>query len=1380
AFLSGEEAPRAAQRAAPAVVRGERAGGEIAIVGMSARFAGASSVEEFWENLCGGVESIRRLSVEELEAAGVDPEIYRAPDYVPAAADLRDPDRFDAAFFGFNPREAEILDPQHRVLLECAWQALESAGYDPNRYPGRVGVFAGAGMSRYAMNVFGNPELVRSLGMAPLTLAVSQDFLAPRISYKLNLTGPSVGVQTACSTSLVAVHMAQQALVGGTCDMALAGGVTLLEHPPQGYRYLEGGIQSSDGHCRAFDAAAEGMVSSSGAGVVVLKRLADAVADGDRIHAVVKATAVNNDGAVKMGFTAPSEEGQAQVIRNALQAAAVEAETIGYVEAHGTATALGDPIEVAALTRVFDESTARRGFCALGSVKTNIGHADNAAGLAGLIKAALAVDRGLVPPSLGFERPNPAIDFAETPFYVPTELRKWEHGAGAPRRAGVSAFGIGGTNAHVIVEQAPATEPSGRSRPWQLLVLSAATATALEAVTARLAEHLEAATEKQSLADVAFTCQVGRRRLPHRRTLVVRGRRQALAALAAPADGEYVAEAVDDRNRRSVVFLCSGLGEQYPGMGRELYVGEPVFRAEVDRCCALLEPLLGLDLRAVLFPDQAPSGEPQEASGPDLRRLLGRRAEPESEGHRWLSATRLQHPAVFVIEVALARLLRSWGIVPRAMIGYSLGEYTAACLAGVFEFEDALTLVAERAELISTLPGGAMTAVALPEAEVPAYLGPELSLAASNAPAVSVLAGPEQAIARCEAKLAADGHVYQRLQTRHAFHSPMMEPIAAAFGERVRRLPLRPPEIPFLANVTGTWITAGEATDPDYWVRHLCRPVRFAEGLRELLRDPEPVLLEVGPGQALATAARQHPERPAGKVVLATLRDEREQHPDQAFLLRTLGQLWAAGLEIDWNGFYAGERRRRLALPTYPFERRRFWIEQPISARVAASAPEQKKELADWFYVPVWQPSALAAATTAAAATTTADEDRRWLLLADDCGLGAEMARQLTAAGCFAVTVRPGEGFARLGPASFTVRPAERSDYEALLGELRREGGIPRCWVHLWSVTGAAEPGGAADLGFYSLLSQMQALGGEGTGEPLRLAVVSDGTRATGRGEALWPEKAAVMGPSMVIPLEYPNVRSSHVDVTLDGTETLAGQLIADPRAGLPDPVAAPRDGGRRILGHEPLALAPVEETPELPHGAVVLILGGCGGLGLTFARYLAETFQARLVLTSRAPLADRAPRLRTLAELGAEVVVEQADVADEAAMRGVVERTRARFGTLDAVIHAAGVAGGGVIQLKPREVAAEVLRSKVQGMRVLEAVLADAPARAGHRSSCGCGHRAEYRRGVQITAGRVPGHVTPAAPPWARCWRWASSAGPHGDPGRGGEAREQAGAHAD
>ncbi|MCP4654947.1 MAG: AMP-binding protein, partial [bacterium] len=534
AFLSGEEGPREAQRPAPAVVRGPRPGGEIAIVGMSARFAGAATVEEFWDNLCGGIESIRRLSVEELEAAGVDPEIYRAPDYVPACADLRDPDHFDAAFFGFNPREAEILDPQHRVLLECAWQALENAGCDPSRYPGRVGVFAGGGMSRYALNVFSNPELVRSLGMAPLMFAVGQDFLAPRISYKLNLTGPSMVVQTACSTSLVAVHLAQQALVGGTCDMALAGGVTLLEHPPQGYRFLEGGIQSSDGHCRAFDAAGEGMVSSSGAGVVVLKRLADALADGDRIHAVVKATAVNNDGAVKVGFTAPSEEGQAEVIREALQAAGVEPETIGYVEAHGTATALGDPIEVAALTRVFGKSAARRETCALGSVKTNIGHADTAAGVAGLIKATLAVDRGLVPPSLWFEQPNPAIDFAETPFYVPTELRKWQDGAGAPRRAGVSSFGIGGTNAHVIVEQAPATEPSGPSREWQLLVLSAATATALDAVTARLAEHLKAQTEKQPLADVAFTCQVGRRRLRHRRTLLCRGHEEAVASLAAP------------------------------------------------------------------------------------------------------------------------------------------------------------------------------------------------------------------------------------------------------------------------------------------------------------------------------------------------------------------------------------------------------------------------------------------------------------------------------------------------------------------------------------------------------------------------------------------------------------------------------------------------------------------------------------------------------------------------------------------------------------------------------------------------------------------------------------------------------------------------------
>ncbi|MCP4656158.1 MAG: type I polyketide synthase, partial [bacterium] len=816
--------------------------------------------------------------------------------------------------------------------------------------------------------------------------------------------------------SLVATHLAAQSLLRGECDIALVGGVTIASTQGRGYLYQEGGIVSPDGHCRAFDARARGTIPGSGAGIVVLKRLSAALADGDVVHAVIKGSAINNDGSDKVGYTAPSVEGQAAVIAEALAMAGVEPQTVGYVEAHGTATPLGDPIEITALHQAFGTEPGRR--CALGSVKTNVGHLDTAAGVAGLIKTVLALEHRQIPPSLHFAEPNPEIDFDEGPFYVNAALAPWPRVGREPRRAGVSSFGIGGTNAHLILEEAPLAEPSGPSRPWQLLVLSAATAPALDALTARFADDLRDHPDK-SLADVAFTCQVGRRRLPYRRALVCRGGEEAVAALENPS--ERALDGCEERDRRGLVYLFSGLGDHYPGMGRGLYEAEPVFRTEVDRCCELLEPLLGLDLRQVLYP-AAVAEEGQETSGPDLRRLLGRAPQPASEAHRRLAETRLAQPAVFVVEVALARLLRSWGIVPQAMIGYSLGEYTAAHVAGVLSLEEAVTLVVERAELISTLPAGAMVAVTLSAAEVEPLLGEELSLAATNAPEVSVVAGPEEAVARFEEELAAAGRIFQRLQTRHAFHSSMMEPIADALGERVRRCRLRAPEIPFLSNVTGTWITAAEAVDPEYWVRHLCQPVRFTEGLGELFRDPEPVLLEVGPGQALATAARQHPERKADQVVLASLGDERDRHSDQAFLLRALGQLWLAGSEIDWRGFYAGERRRRVALPTYPFERRRFWIEPGTESLTAWRQPpafEKRQDVAKWFYVPEWKPSELSA--------TAAEVEGRWLLFVDECGLGAELERQLTAAGAAVVTVRPGDGFARLADGSYAVRPAERA-----------------------------------------------------------------------------------------------------------------------------------------------------------------------------------------------------------------------------------------------------------------------------------------------------------------------------------------------------------------
>ncbi|MCP4661294.1 MAG: amino acid adenylation domain-containing protein, partial [bacterium] len=919
---------------------------DVAITGMAGRFPGARNLDELWRNLAAGTESISFFTPEELAAAGVDPDTAGRSDYVPARGVLADVELFDAEFFGFNPREAQLMDPQQRVFLEVAWEALESAGCDPTRFPGTIGVYAGVTMSTYLLiNLLSNPALRSTANAMELMVGNDKDFLSTITSHRLDLQGPSINVATACSTSLVALHLACQSLLNRECDAALAGGVSISLPQESGYVYQREGIFSADGHCRAFDAQASGTVGGSGVGVVVLKRLADALADGDPIRAVVKGTALNNDGAQKIGYTAPSVKRQAAVIAQAQARAGISPESISYVETHGTGTALGDPVEIRALTQAFRAGTDATGFCALGSVKTNVGHLNTAAGVTSLIKTVLALEQRRIPPCVHFERPNPEIDFAAGPFYVPTALDEWPSPGDAPRRAGVSSFGIGGTNAHVVLEEAPPRAPSS-SRRWQLLVLSARTESALATAGGNLAEFLTDHPDGD-LADVAYTLQVGRRAFDHRLIQVCRDRREAAAALRDP-QGLLSAAA---RTERPVAFLFPGLGDQYVGMAADLYRDEPVFREEIARCAELLGPHLELDLRDLLFPA---AGSAPAAGGdkPDLRRMLGRGDGERDAAAERLNRTAIVQPAVFTVEYALARLWMAWGVRPAAMLGYSVGEYVAACLAGSLTLEDALVLVARRARMIERVPGGAMLAVPRPEAEVRELLGESLSLAAVNGPELCVVAGPAETVAALEEELAADGVVTRRLQTAHAFHSRMLEPIFEPFAELVGGVALRAPEIPWISNLTGRRISAREATDPRYWARHMCRTVRFADGVAALWQEDDFILLEVGPGQSLSTLARQHPastpaaDEAGDRVALASMRHAWDPQDDQAVMLTTLGRLWLEGGSVDWDGFYAREDRRRVPLPTYPFERRRYWIE-PVRPEPAAgtAAGEERVEI---------------------------------------------------------------------------------------------------------------------------------------------------------------------------------------------------------------------------------------------------------------------------------------------------------------------------------------------------------------------------------------------------------------------------------------------------
>ncbi len=920
--LEETEAPRVSASWEAGTERRDHA---IAIIGLAGRFPGAGSPRELWKLVSEGREGLSHFNRESLHASDVPPELLRSSSFVPVLGMLEDAARFDASFFGYSPQEAQLTDPQQRLFLECCWEALEDSGYDPRRYPGGIGVFGGAGSPRYWFRVasLGSPR--GSSGDYRAIVGNGNDFLATRVAYKLGLRGPAMSLQTACSTSLVAIHLACQSLLSRQCDMALAGGVSLFSLGPSGYPYEEGGILSPDGSCRPFDARARGTVPGSGVGVVVLKRLEEAVANGDTVHAVILGSAINNDGARKVGYTAPSVEGQVEAIVMAQEAAGVSPESLSYVEAHGTATPLGDPIEVAALKKAFRRAAVPRQSCALGSLKSNLGHLDAAAGVTGLLKVTLSLEHELIPPTLHFQRPNPELALEDSPFFVNTQPRPWPRGQ-HPRRAAVSAFGMGGTNAHAILEEAPPRVPSGPSRPWQLLTLSARTSSALEAATDRLSEHLRQHPELP-LPDVAFTLQQGRVAFEHRRVVVCQEREAAISALAS-RESAKVFEGSFQQQAPQVVFMFPGGGTQQVGMGRELYQSEPVYRETLDRCAALFDQELECDLRSLLFAEEAG------------------RAEATSQ----LLRPSLNMASIFSTEYALAQLLLSWGLRPSALTGHSLGEYAAATLAGVLSLENAVSLVALRGRLCDSMPESAMLSVPLPEEALSASWAQEVSIAAINGPAHCVVAGRKEAIEQLEAKLRAGGIEAQRLWLAGASHTPLVEPFAHHLTERAASMKLHAPVIPLVSNLTGTWMSDEDALDPSYWARHLRGTVRFADGLSALLAMPAPVLIEVGPGRVLASLARLHPETGKARLVTSTLSTPGAGRGDLETLMGAVGKLWCAGGEVDWAAFSREERRQRVPLPTYPFERREYLLGvepsvQRSAAPIRKASPVGRDEL---------------------------------------------------------------------------------------------------------------------------------------------------------------------------------------------------------------------------------------------------------------------------------------------------------------------------------------------------------------------------------------------------------------------------------------------------
>jgi amino acid adenylation domain-containing protein len=1230
-----QEAKKRVQR------RGEVASSAIAIVGMTGRFPGADDVDSFWTNLKQGVESIRRFTPEELTACGIDAAVIEDPDYVPAKAAIDDAEMFDTSLFGYTPREAELMDPQQRVFLECAWEALELAGYDAQRFPGLIAVYAGSSANRYSSALQAAAESSPLGGAAQGILSSDKDFVPTRVSYKLNLRGPSVNVQTACSTSLMAVHAACRSLLDFECDLALAGGVSIKIPRAAGYQYVQEGILSPDGHCRAFDARAEGTVPGEGAGVVVLKRLDEALADGDTIHAVIRGTAANNDGSAKIGFTAPSVEGQAQAIALAQAAAAVEPASVSYIEAHGTGTALGDPIEVAALTRVFQSPTREPGSCVLGSVKTNIGHLDAAAGVAGLIKTTLALKHRQLPPTLHYNQPNPKIDFAAGPFQVNNSLTPWPAPDGAPRLAGVSSFGIGGTNVHVVLEEAPPMQPSAPSRDWQLLLLSAKTESALMSAAARLADHLRNNPDI-NLADVSYTLRTGRRQFNHRLAVVCQSVPEAIDILEAN-DGPRCWTGTSNSDR-PLAFISTGQGLPEQGMLRDMCQQEPKFREVLETCAQLFAESLGPTLMDVL------------CGGAD--------SIPGADAQQQLPA--FDEAAEFSFELALARLWMSWGIRPKALVAAGIGEYVAACLSGALSLEDAVLLVSLRGKRLneSTTAGGG--AVAL-------------------------------------------------------------------LQERLNPMQIDEPELPYVSALTSNWIEVSDLEAPDYWSQLRQAPPGCAHALHTFEeRFGSSVLLTPGPGRAESLLPAE--DGGAGEsVTIRAMHDSTRKLSWGEAATGTLAQLWLQGIEIDWGAFDADQRRSRVELPSYPFERKRYWLEPKQNAVPHPAASLRNPDVSQWFYAPGWKSSLPPALRQAAPKRVPGT----CLLFLDEWGLGVQLAEQLAQAGYDVVTVAAANNFARLDERSFTLEPGDSAHLDTLFEALGTGDESSYTVVHLWSLepeksTPASQQKPELERCFYSVLQLAQTLGARQPQRRVKLLVVSnDAQRVTGY-ENLCPQHALAYGLGPVISQEIENVTCRNIDISIDDRQDwqqpTARQLLVEVTAAETDPVVALRGPERWTQVFDQVHLDESGTDAGLRQRGVYLITGGLGKIGLALADNLARSVSARLVLVTRSGLPERsewqrllqsadehnrfATRIRAvmaLEQAGAEVLVLSGDVADESQMKTILDASMSRFGTLNGVIHAAGVTAGDSFQpvaLLDREQCEAQFVPKMHGLLVMDRVL--------------------------------------------------------------------------
>jgi len=1274
---------------------------DIAIIGMAGRFPGAKNLEEYWKLLIQGKESVTFFSDQELKESGVSPSSYNDPSFVKAAPILEDADKFDASFFGYSPRDVQIMDPQQRLFLELAYSALEDGGYDPDRYPKPIGVFGGTAMNTYFLFSGLTPKFVTEY--IPTLLGNDKDFLATKVSYKLNLKGPSVAVQSACSTSLVAIHLSCQSLLSGECDMVLAGGTAIRVPLKTGHYFQENGILTKDGHCRPFDANATGTIFGSGGGVILLKKLKNALNDKDNIHALIKGTAINNDGRSKVDYTAPSVDGQADVIIEAQANAGVKADQIQYLEAHGTGTFLGDPIEIAALTKAFSITTNNKGFCAIGSVKSNIGHLDAAAGIAGLIKTVLSLKNKKIPPSINFESPNPEIDFENSPFYVNNKLSEW-NSKNNPRRAGISSLGMGGTNSHIILQEAPHLSDDSKNKDNivnHLFMLSARSEDALRTMSLNLADNIEK-NPGQNLKDIAFTLRTGRKIFDYKKVLVCKNSKETQILLR-EEDSDNVVSFETESLNRDVVFLFPGAGSQYVGMGRDLYKTESVFKDEVDKCIKITEKNFGINLSKVFDTSIINEAEMND----EIKKPI------------------ISYPSLFILEYALAKLLISWGIKPSAMIGHSLGEYTAACLAGVLDLEDALFMVAKRSELLQNLPEGGMLSIPLEEEQVKKYLNDEISIAVVNAPNLCVISGPLKQIEYAETVLSKDKISFRKLKVSTAFHSKLVEPVLDDFYNAIKNIKFRKPIVPIVSNITGQLITGNEISNPKYWVDHLRHTVRFSDGINVLLQESNRVFLEVGPGTTLSTLTEQNPNKQKTQIIISSMRHPLDDQADDKCFLKAIGQLHFAGIKPDWNSRYPEKECRRVSLPTYPFERKKYWYKAPFGQKsIIDNSLNDVKDFSEWFFSPSWKRSSKATNQI----TSDLLKNEKWLIFSDGGNLAKDLIEKLKHHSQEVIVVLRGDSYNKLNDNEFVIDKKSNNDFKNLFKYFKSLNFIPQKIVHFWNSEFTQNLSGSNDDlkdkfydSVYSLFFISNALHHMGMNKKIQIGIISTNLHSViGEEKVNSPEHSLMLGPSKVINKEFPNIACKNIDLNFDEKESeVIKQIIAELNEEDDSEIVAYRGKYRWIQTFEQIKLKDSDKlaTSLVKNGHTILITGGTGGIGLEIAYNFSQMAKCHLILTKKSAFPDKnewkdwlnengedgktskiIKNINVIEESGSTVEIIVSDVEDKKAVRDMIGNLKERYGKIDIVIHAAGIIDNNLLVNKNIEAIDRVLSPKVFG----------------------------------------------------------------------------------